>query len=127
MHMKQTRLQTHLELCGAVLAISISLIALPLCAQDSSSASDNSKVGKILNMFGARTLGHVERANKLIGKEVTGADNQRLGKIDNLIVDLGSGRILYVTVGTGGFLGVEQRRIAVPPGAFTVTEGGGPA
>jgi sporulation protein YlmC with PRC-barrel domain len=123
--MKQHRQKNYRALCGAVAAISISLIPLasPLYAQDSSAASDAAKVGKAVNTFASKTLGHVERAGKLIGKEVIGTDGQRLGKIDNLIVDLGSGRILYGVVGTGGFLGVEEQHFAVPPGAFTQTEG----
>lgn len=70
----------------------------------------------------ANKLGRVERANKVIGREVMGSDNQKLGKIDNFVIDLNSGRILYAVIGGGGLLGVEQRRLAVPPSAFTQTE-----
>ena len=38
-----------------------------------------------------KALGNVERANKLIGKAVYTSDNQKVGKLDNLIVDLETG------------------------------------
>src|SRR6267142_7056328 len=66
-----------------------------------------------------RTLGQIERANKLIGTQVQSSDNQKLGKIDNIIVDLESGRILYAVVGSGGILKVGERRFAVPPALFS--------
>jgi sporulation protein YlmC with PRC-barrel domain len=62
-------------------------------------------------------LGHVERANKLIGKEVKGTDNQKLGKIDNVVVDLESGRILYVVLDTG----LTGKNRALAPQIFTDT------
>jgi len=66
-----------------------------------------------------RTLGTVERTEKVIGREVRNASNQRIGKIEDLIVDLESGRLLYAVVSAGGFLGVGDRLIAVPPPAFS--------
>src|SRR5207245_5347696 len=59
------------------------------------------------------------RANQLIGRDILGSDNQKLGKIDNFVVDLESGRILYVVVGSGGVLGAGEKRFAVAPGVFT--------
>jgi len=64
-------------------------------------------------------LGHVERANKLIGKHVTGSDNQKLGKIDNLVLDLQSGHVLYAVVDTG----LTGKSFAVPPELFTDVQG----
>jgi sporulation protein YlmC with PRC-barrel domain len=69
-----------------------------------------------------KTLGNVERANKLIGKAVYTSDNQKVGKLDNLIVDLETGRILYGIVSTGT-LGVGGHDYAVAPGAFTDARG----
>ena len=33
-------------------------------------------------------LGHVERANKVYGKQVMSSDNQKVGNLNNLIIDL---------------------------------------
>lgn len=92
---------------------SLCLLAGPASAQD----NDAGPARSLKNL-----TGRVERADKLIGKEVIGTDNQKLGKIDDFVLDLNSGRLLYAVIGTGGFLGVEERRIAVPPGAFVQTE-----
>lgn len=65
------------------------------------------------------TLGNIERADRLIGTEVRTSDNERAGKIHDFVVDLESGRVLYVVVATGGVLGIGDRHVAVPPGAFS--------
>ena len=64
-------------------------------------------------------LGQVERAEKVLGKRVDGSDGEKLGKIDDLVVDLQSGRILYAIVGSGGVLGAGEKKRAVPPELFT--------
>ena len=47
----------------------------------------------------------------LIGMAVDGKDNKRLGRISNVVVDA-NGRIQYVVVSTGGFLGLGSRDVA---------------
>jgi sporulation protein YlmC with PRC-barrel domain len=69
-----------------------------------------------------KSLGPIERANKVIGKTVHTSDNQKAGKIENLVVDLESGRVLYAVVGTG-VLGVGGHDYAVAPGAFSDVAG----
>ncbi|HLP78898.1 MAG TPA: PRC-barrel domain-containing protein [Candidatus Paceibacterota bacterium] len=66
-----------------------------------------------------RTIGTVERASKVIGREVRSNSDQKIGKIDDLVVDLESGRILYAVVSAGGFIGVGDRLVAVPVSVFT--------
>jgi len=61
------------------------------------------------------SLGHVERANKVYGKQVLSSDNQKIGNLNNLIVDLESGRVLYATIGA------SKGRLGVPPQIFTQT------
>ncbi len=63
-------------------------------------------------------LGPVEKASDVIGTEVRNYQNEKLGKVDELAVDLESGRIVNVIVSTGGFLGVGDTLVAVPPGAL---------
>ena len=64
-------------------------------------------------------LNNVERADQLIGQDVLTSDNQRVGKIDDFVIDQDSGKILYAIVGIGGVLGVGETRVAVPPPLFT--------
>jgi len=57
--------------------------------------------------------GHV-LADDLIGADVTGADDERVGTIDDLIVDAESGRIEAAVLSVGGLLGIGDKLVAVP-------------
>ena len=52
------------------------------------------------------------RGSKLMGVDVYGSDNQKIGDIDEVLVDK-QGKIQAVVVGVGGFLGVGQKDIAL--------------
>jgi sporulation protein YlmC with PRC-barrel domain len=60
-------------------------------------------------------LGGVERASKLIGMTALNMENEKLGKVENLLVDLPAGRVAEVIISTGGFLGIGGELSAVPP------------
>src|ERR1051326_1252389 len=66
-----------------------------------------------------RALGQLEKASKLNGKEILGADNQKVGKLVDTVVDLESGHILYAIVGSGGVGPVGEKKYMVAPGTFT--------
>jgi hyperosmotically inducible periplasmic protein len=63
-------------------------------------------------------LGHVARVSDIIGLEVRNLQDEKLGKVNDLGLDLDSGRIVGVIVSTGGVLGVGTSLFAVPPSAF---------
>jgi sporulation protein YlmC with PRC-barrel domain len=67
------------------------------------------------------SLKHAERANKIIGQTVLSSDHQKLGKINNMVVDLQSGHVLYAVVSTSVIGGKD---IAVPPKLFSTVHGG---
>ena len=69
-------------------------------------------------MIPTARLGKVQRASKLKGLEVRNAQEKEIGTVDNLLVDLTSGRIVAVIVSSGGFLGAGDELSAVPPTAF---------
>jgi hypothetical protein len=46
--------------------------------------------------------------------------DETLGNIEDLVVDMKSGKISYAVLGVGGFLGIGEKYIAVPPSAFSV-------
>ena len=52
------------------------------------------------------------RASKLIGVNVYNQQNEKLGEINELIVDR-SGRVAGVIMGVGGFLGMGERDVLV--------------
>jgi sporulation protein YlmC with PRC-barrel domain len=63
-------------------------------------------------------LAHAERAANLFGREIVGSDNQKIGKVDNVVVDLESEHILYVVVDDSG-----RGKVAVVPQIFGASSG----
>ena len=61
---------------------------------------------------------YLERASKLIGASVKNLQNEKLGKVNNLMLGLSANRIVAVIVSSGGFLGMGDELSVVPPGAF---------
>ena len=53
------------------------------------------------------------RGSRLMGVDVYGADNQKIGDIDEVLVDR-QGKIHGLVVGVGGFLGIGQKDVAIP-------------
>jgi sporulation protein YlmC with PRC-barrel domain len=60
-------------------------------------------------------LGYVQQASKLMGTTVRNLRDEKLGKVENIVVDLSAGRIVVVIISTGGFLGMGDELSAVPP------------
>src|SRR5579859_6901629 len=63
-------------------------------------------------------LNDAAKASDLIGMTVNNNQNEKLGKVEDLAVDVESGRIVQVILSTGGFLGIGDTLTAVPPGAL---------
>src|ERR1039457_4629697 len=63
-------------------------------------------------------LNDAAKASDLIGMTVKNNQNEKLGKVEDLAVDVESGRIVQVIISTGGFMGMGNSLTAVPPGAF---------
>lgn len=53
-------------------------------------------------------------ANTLIGRKVENSKGENLGKIENLMIDLGQGKIAYAVLSFGGFLGMGDKLFPVP-------------
>ena len=69
-------------------------------------------------MIPAARLGQAQQASKLMGTPVNNLQNEKLGKVENLLVDLPSGRVVAIIVSSGGFLGIGDELSAVPPTAL---------
>ena len=65
-------------------------------------------------------IGKANKASSLMGMDVRNPQNEKLGDIKDLVVDLHTGKIGYAVLSVGGFLGIGDKYIAVPPSAFTV-------
>ncbi len=53
------------------------------------------------------------RASKLPGVAIYGPDNRKVGNISDVLTDH-SGKATAIVIGVGGFLGIDQKDVAVP-------------
>jgi sporulation protein YlmC with PRC-barrel domain len=68
--------------------------------------------------IGSMAVTKLNKARTLLGMDVRNHQNERLGEIEDLVFDLRSGKIAYAVLSVGGFLGIGEKYIAVPPSAF---------
>ena len=62
--------------------------------------------------------------NDLCGKDVYDAEGQRIGSVEDLYIERQEREVRFLEVGTGGFLGIGEKRFLVPVEAVTqVAEG----
>jgi sporulation protein YlmC with PRC-barrel domain len=54
------------------------------------------------------------RLSKLEGVNIYDADSKRIGEVEDLVLEPGSGRVLHALVSIGGVMGVGDKRFAVP-------------
>ncbi len=102
------KLRNHIQIWGAAAALGLSLTATALLAQTSTTSSSGTA-----GTSGANTsLSQAERAAQLFGRQAMSSDNQKIGKVDDLIVDLESGHILY------GVINTSKGKVGVPPQIF---------
>ncbi|HEY1170353.1 MAG TPA: PRC-barrel domain-containing protein [Verrucomicrobiae bacterium] len=66
----------------------------------------------------AAQLTGAAKASDLVGMTVKNLQDEKIGKVEELGVDVESGRVLQVIVSTGGFAGIGDTLTAVPPSAF---------
>jgi hypothetical protein len=66
----------------------------------------------------ARSTDIVAAKKTVIGSNVVNAQNEDLGKIEDLVLDTGVGRIVYAVLSVGGFLGMGDKYFAIPWNAF---------
>ena len=66
-----------------------------------------------------RTLG----ARTLIGDPVVDRTGKDIGRIEELMVDVTTGRVAYAVLSFGGFMGIGNKLFALPWSAVTVDEG----
>jgi len=97
-----------------------SLLVFTTLAQESQNPAvtraDSLQTGT--NSAGTGQLASIGKGSKIIGMEVKNYQNEKLGKVDDLAIDLQSGRIVQVVLSVGGFLGIGDTLVAVPPGAL---------
>lgn len=57
---------------------------------------------------------HTYRSSKLVGMHVRNNQGEKIGTVDDLVIDMSTGQISYVALGFGGVLGLGEKLFAVP-------------
>jgi len=65
----------------------------------------------------------------ILGSEIKGSNvinlqNEKIGAIEEMLVEPASGLIRFAIIGVGGFLGLGETRVAVPWAHFTISKEG---
>jgi sporulation protein YlmC with PRC-barrel domain len=60
------------------------------------------------------------RSSSIAGMKVKNAEDKELGAINDLVIDINTGKVRYAAVSYGGFLGVGDKLFAIPWSKFTV-------
>lgn len=63
-------------------------------------------------------------ANEIIGKKVTNAQDEDLGKVQDIIINVNAGTAPYAVIATGGVLGANRSKIAVPLSSLSCSADG---
>jgi sporulation protein YlmC with PRC-barrel domain len=59
-------------------------------------------------------------ASTLKGNKVINLQDETLGSIDEIMLDVQRGRVAYAVMSSGGFLGIGERLFAIPWGVLTL-------
>jgi hypothetical protein len=65
-------------------------------------------------VYEERETGNLIGSDKVEGTAVYGADTQRIGSIERVMIDKISGKVAYAVLGFGGFLGIGDDHYPLP-------------
>lgn len=75
-------------------------------------------------MMRSQASGIANRASHFIGSNVTNTQNERLGKISDIVFNTYDRKITFAILSAGGMLGIGEKLIPVPMSALSFKEGG---
>jgi hypothetical protein len=98
----------------------VSLLTLAALGQESLTrpTGQTNYIKQSLIQTSSERLSGAAKASDVIGMTVSNYQEEKLGKVSDLALDVESGRIVQVIISTGGFLGMGNTLTAVPPGAL---------
>ena len=96
-----------ISILGAALACG------PALAQSAQPADRNAPAATTTNASSKLMLKGNWRASKLMGLDVYNDNNEKLGDVNEIILDK-NGKVTAVVIGVGGFLGMGEHDVAVP-------------
>ena len=75
-----------------------------------------------MKVTGTRNVRHVMSASTLNGDSVVNSKGEDLGKIEQIMIHVPSGKIAYAVLSFGGFLGLGDKLFAIPWEALKLDE-----
>ena len=110
-------------LAATVIAILLSFPPASLSLGPAASISNNAREEKNPRPSPANTTTNSQnqKASELLGMNVHNLNRDKLGDINEVVVELSSGRVVFLIMSAGSFLGLNEKFLALPPGAFQPT------
>ena len=104
-------LKKHMAAC----LVTTALLAAPALAQTSSGSSGSgaSSAAASSGKFLSEEKPNQWRASKLVGVDVYGPNKEKVGDINEVLIDR-NGKAEAIVIGVGGFLGIGEKDVAVP-------------
>jgi sporulation protein YlmC with PRC-barrel domain len=75
-----------------------------------------------MKVTGTRNVRHVMSASTLSGDPVVNSKGEDLGKVEEIMIHVDSGRVAYAVLSFGGFLGMGNKLFAIPWEALKLDE-----
>ncbi len=94
-------------------AVSTSPLAIPASGQEGVAPTTQS-----IGIADSKTKGAAIRASQLIGMNIVNSSNKSVGKVHDIVLNGSNGKVQYLAVTYGGFLGFGDKLFAVPYEAF---------
>ena len=116
-----------MKIAFAVSVLTAALACGPAFAQSAQPADRNTPAATSSTSSSANKLmlkGNW-RASKLMGLDVYNENNEKLGDVNEIILDK-SGKVTAVVIGVGGFLGMGEHDVAVYDGPAEICRRAGP-
>jgi sporulation protein YlmC with PRC-barrel domain len=77
---------------------------------------------KAVNESTTHRLGTLRRASEILGLTTVNKQEERIGKVEDLVVDLSDGRVAELVISTGSYLGTNGELSAIPPQALRMKD-----
>jgi sporulation protein YlmC with PRC-barrel domain len=106
--MEEDMLKKHMAAC----LVTTALLAAPALAQTSSGTAAPSAAASS-GKFLSEEKPNQWRASKLVGVDVYGPNKEKVGDINEVLIDR-NGKAEAIVIGVGGFLGIGEKDVAVP-------------